>query len=358
MAAKITHIEVLRQTLTLLEHGERSQRIMARFLKRGKIGRYAFLGAIAPDIFYYYHILSRQKNRQALAWGDRAHHQKVMELVLAWLDMIREDGPGPGRDKRVAFVLGYVCHCAVDIVTHPYIFYITGNYYAPDKAERTAAQENHLRVEYALDSYLVQTRWGMGPNEYDFMQYVDCRRPGPDGKPQLDPDVWKLWVGGLRRVFPAGFDHEYVGSHEQIEKGDIVNESYLGFLKFNNVLDTRNMAIRLTMRAVDLLTLRKVKMRNLILPPRARIDPRLPNEDHREWKYPVDPAQTSSESFMDLVHRAARASAVVMNEAWLYLEGKGKRKDFEKKYSGYNLDTGVRSSSLDMKEFAPIPEDD
>ncbi len=357
MAAKITHIEVLRQTLTLLEHGERSQRTLARFLKRNAMHRYAALGSIAPDVFYYYHILSKKKNRLALQWGNRAHHEKVMELVLAWLDMIREDGPGAARDKRVAFVMGYVCHCAVDIVTHPYIFYITGNYYAPDAAERTSAQENHLRVEYALDSYLVHSRWGMGPNEYDFTQYVDCRRPGPGGKPRLDPEVWSLWVGGLARVFPEAFAAEYVGSTDEITPGDIVNESYLGFLKFNSFLDTRSMAVRFGMRTVDFLTMRKIKLRNLILPPKTHIDPRLPNEDHHPWKYPADPTMKSRESFMELVHRAARASAVVMSEAREYLDGKNKRKEFEKKYAGYNLDTGVRSASLEMKEFAPIQED-
>ena len=357
MAAKITHIEVLKQAITLLEHGDESQKtIAARLLRRGGMARYAALGAVAPDIFYFYHILSRKKNRRALAWGNRAHHEKVIELVLAWLDMIREDGSG-ARDKRLAFVLGYVCHCAVDIVTHPYIFYITGNYYADDKAERTAAQENHLRVEFALDSYLVQQRWGMSPNRYDFTQYVDCRRPGPDGKLQLDPELWALWVGGLQRVFPEEFAAEYVGSAEKIVKGDIVNEAYLGFMKFNRVLDTRSRLVRFLMRVVDALTFRKVKLRNLILPPRAKIDSRLPNEEHRVWKYPADPEQTSSESFIDLVHRAARASAVVMTEARDYLEGRMKRKEFEKKYAGYNLDTGVRSASLEMKEFAPIHED-
>lgn len=103
-----------------------------------------------------------------------SHHNSVAELALSFLDLILQTEVGIHRDRYIAFTLGYICHCVVDIVTHPYIFYISGDFYNKDKKISSLAQYNHMRVENALDSWLLDYRWGMTPKEYDFVHHVDA----------------------------------------------------------------------------------------------------------------------------------------------------------------------------------------
>ena len=351
MAAKLTHLEVFRQSLSLMEHGDEIDHEISRMLHREDLFKYGCFGAVAPDIFYFYHLLSRTKNTVGITWGNITHHRKVFELVLAFLDRIKEDSNPVTRDKRRAFALGYISHCATDIVTHPYIFYITGDLYSTDEVRSRKAQENHLRVEYALDSYLIAERLGMSPNKYHFLKFVDIR----DKKKNLDFDIWQMWVHALSRVHESDFKEHYVGALEHIKRGDVVNEAFQGFLKFNRLLDTRSWLVRGFLRAVDNLTLHKWKARHLILPPRNKIPEKLFDPHNRVWKYPADPQQESRETFMELVHRAASFSRELIRLSTDYIDGRKKRKDFEE-LIGYNLDTGVRSESLQMHAFEPLED--
>ena len=58
---------------------------------------------------------------------------------------------------------------------------------------------------------------------------------------------------------------------------------------------------------------------------------------------------------MELVHRAANFSRELIRLCDDYIEGRKKRKDFED-LLGYNLDTGVRSESLQMHAFEPLED--
>jgi len=351
MAAKITHLEILKQSLVLLEHGSARDKETADRIQEQM--RYASVGAVAPDIFYFYHVLSRKRNPVGLHWGNLSHHSRVFDLLIAFLNQVRSLPSGERRAKCYAFVMGYISHCAVDIITHPYIFYITGDYYSIDLKQATKAQENHLRVEYSLDAYLVHQRWGMDPARYNFGQYVDIREKTGHGF-ALDYDIWKLWVESLAEVYKEEFENSYFGRTERIFPGDILNEAYLGFMRFNRVLDTRSRFVRTFLRTVDYATFHRVKARYLLLPAGNLVDPRMVNEARKEWKYPGDPKKISTDSFMDLVHRAARFATEMIADGAAYVEGTKKLKDLAQLYDGYNLDTGLRSDSLEMREFEPL----
>jgi hypothetical protein len=350
MAAKITHIEVLRQSLYLMEHGSDLQRETASEFRATPFLNRAALGSIAPDIFYFYGGLSRKKNARGQHWGYLIHHTNVFPLIEALASRVRDLPHEDAKRKRLlAFVLGYVSHCAVDIITHPYIFYITGDFYSKDRDTAARAQMNHIRVEYALDSYLVNHRWGMHPHEYNFIQYVE--NPADD---LIDLEIRTLWLQALKEVYPYEFGSSL--PEEAPGPDDPIQGSYRGFMRFNQILDTRSIAVRALLRSVDFITFQRVPARALILPPREHIAERLPNDSNRLWKYPADPSHESNESFIEIVHRSARFSVEFMTDILEYIEGKKKSSEIRKKYDGYNLDTGLRSETKEMVEFEPIEE--
>lgn len=353
MAAKITHLEIYRQALVLLEHGNEADQKTASLLEENRLFRYGCFGAVAPDIFYFYHIFS-SRQQIGMEWANRIHHSRVFELVLAFLDRVRHDENQERRKKRLAFALGYISHCAADIVTHPYIFYITGNYYSKDRGEASRAQENHLRVENILDSYLVQERWGISPHRYNFLKYVNVSERHR-GRLSLDFDLWQMWVNALSVVYPEEFRGGYPGDIHRVQRDDLIMEAFAGFIRFNRLLDTRWAAVRGVLRAVDALTFHRLKARNFLLPPRDMIDDRYPNTSGSLWKYPAAPERISRESYSQLVHRAAGQAADWIRMAREYVDGKKNRKDFQP-LIGYNLDTGLVSDSHEMFAFDPIPE--
>lgn len=355
MAGKITHLEVLTQVLKHLDHGTPDQREIANLLKNPQYQKYANVGTIAPDIFYYYHILSVFRTSKAQIWGDLHHHKKVAELVFHFLDLLQEVEEEISRSKLTAFTFGYICHCAVDVVTHPYIFYISGDYYSKDPAIAYLAQLNHLKVEFALDSYLLNYRWGMSPKVYDFNQHVDIRKKNGISTGKMDPLLWTFWQSALKLTFPEEFSEYYIGSERKIIPGDILNDSFLGFLDFHKVLDSRNGLMRGFLKFLDMITFSKIKSSVLVLPTMEKIDQRVMNEERRPWSYPAHPERVSNESFIDLVNRSAQEAVIAITKANQYILGNLKRDTALKEYSGINLDTGLRDKGvLKMTTFSPL----
>jgi hypothetical protein len=357
MAGKITHLEVLTQATKHLAHGSPEQKEISELLSHPLYKKYANFGSIAPDIFYYYHIFSPIRSTKAQFWGDIHHHRRVIELILNFLDLCMEAEEETTKNKLMAFTYGYICHCAVDIVTHPYIFYISGDYYNKDPKIASTAQMNHLRVEFALDSYLLNYRWGMSPKTYDFVQYIDIQRKGFSRERKIDPLIWMFWQTALSETFPDEFESNYLGSNRKIIPGDVLNESYLGFIDFHRVLDSRSLFMRGLLKILDTVTFNKIKTSVLVIPMAENIDQRIMNEEKRPWNYPADPRTVSRESFIELVNRASMASKDAMTLAFNYLLGNEKREKILKEYSGYNLDTGLRHQGVDkMKKFSPLKE--
>ncbi|MCE9500350.1 MAG: zinc dependent phospholipase C family protein, partial [Leptospira sp.] len=205
MAGKITHLEVLSQVCKHMDHGTNDQRKIAKILRIDQNKNYANLGTVGPDIFYFYHVMTPLLNKKSQFWGNLSHHSNVLELVMNFLDTIYETEEGLYRDRFTAFTMGYIVHCVVDVITHPYIFFISGDYYNKDPKISSEAQINHMKVECALDSYLLSLRWGMSPKEYDFPHYIDIRTRGRDGRMKMDPMLWKFWQNALKETFPSEF---------------------------------------------------------------------------------------------------------------------------------------------------------
>ncbi|MCC6275402.1 MAG: zinc dependent phospholipase C family protein [Leptospiraceae bacterium] len=355
MAGKITHLEVLSQVCKHLDHGTPEQKKIAKTLRIEENKNYANLGTVAPDIFYFYHVLTPVLNKKSQFWGDLSHHRNVAELLLNFLDIIFETEEGLYRDRFIAFTMGYLVHCIVDVVTHPYIFFISGDFYNKDPKISSQAQIAHMRVEYALDSYLLNYRWGMSPHDYDFPHHVDVRVRGRDGILKLDPMIWKFWQRGLLETFPDEFKAKYIGSENKMIPLDIINDSYIGFLRFNKVVDTKKSVTRNLLKFIDFVTFKKANSTVLMLPLQEEIDPRIMNNEGREWHYPADKSLKRNDSFITLVNNAANSAKDAVTLAWEYLNNRAKREAILKEYGGYNLDTGLKFQEItSMKEFSPL----
>jgi hypothetical protein len=99
------------------------------------------LGSIIPDTFFY------SKYSEVIDISEHIHGKDGIptnEIIFSCLD--NADSP-----KDIAFLLGFITHCALDIIIHPVIYYLTGNYYDKDTSRRSIARYSHALFETGLD---------------------------------------------------------------------------------------------------------------------------------------------------------------------------------------------------------------
>jgi hypothetical protein len=105
---------------------------------------YYYLGSIIPDTFYY----SSDNSVKAVS---ETLHGKNGNLTNTYIFKVLD---GSGSMNDIAFILGYITHCALDITVHPVIYYLTGNYYDSEPERRHHTVYLHRLIETCLDEYL------------------------------------------------------------------------------------------------------------------------------------------------------------------------------------------------------------
>jgi len=100
-----------------------------------------FLGSIIPDTFYY-------GNSPSLRRISETFHGKEGNLTNTTIIQVLEKAEDP---KDLAFILGYITHCALDITFHPVIYYLSGNYHDESPEKRAKAVYLHRHLETCLD---------------------------------------------------------------------------------------------------------------------------------------------------------------------------------------------------------------
>ncbi len=99
------------------------------------------LGSIIPDTFFY------SNYPEVIDISEHIHGKdgiQTNEIIFKCID--NSDNP-----RDIAFVLGFITHCALDIIMHPVIYYLTGNYYDKDPARMSRSRYNHSLFETGLD---------------------------------------------------------------------------------------------------------------------------------------------------------------------------------------------------------------
>lgn len=99
------------------------------------------LGSIIPDTCYYGGSASLRRISETFHGKDGNPTNTTIVQVLDHAQDL----------KDIAFICGYISHCALDITFHPVIYYLSGNYYDKSPEKRTHAVYLHRHLETCLD---------------------------------------------------------------------------------------------------------------------------------------------------------------------------------------------------------------
>jgi hypothetical protein len=167
-------------------------------------------GSIVADTFFYAVRLPFESGHSP-CWGDMIHGADGNDTsgpVHEMLKALRDSPNDTLYGEKAAFVCGFLTHIALDSTLHPYIYHVSGNYYADCPVERRESQVRHRLIEAWFDLHLLQqsslrlARCGYlrkirakGALNKELMRFLftACEKSF-----QIDPDSWRFLLRGYR----------------------------------------------------------------------------------------------------------------------------------------------------------------
>ena len=236
-----------------------------------------------PDIWFMYKPWHRREGR-----GRRMHTGKPGLFLSA---LLRQAEASASRAELFSYLSGFLCHYALDSITHPYIIYVT--------AEERVFPRSHMSLEHALD----------------VMQF---RRDGfeKDKHPVTDHYYPLLRLPeNIRQDLNAVFEEVYGWKNCWADLNRSCRRYRLCYRALENPRGLTARLARLTKRDV-LCSLAYSESQFHSLDPE--------NTEHRVWKHPFDPDQVFSASFPELREKARQLAVQLITAAYrLLLHGEG-----------------------------------
>lgn len=182
-------------------------------------------GSIAVDTFFYAVRLPFE-SVDASSWGDMIHGADGNDTsgpVYEMLKALRDSPNDPLYGEKAAFICGFLSHIALDTILHPYVYHVSGNYYADSPDERRESQVRHRLIEAWFDLYLLQqSSQSLSRSRYllnirgkkalnrELLRFLftACEKSF-----QIDPDSWQLLLRGYRvqMILNAAFRRAALG---------------------------------------------------------------------------------------------------------------------------------------------------
>jgi len=109
----------------------------------------AFLGAQSSDPMYY--ATFHKEATQYRFYADRMHDTDTQKLLIHLVNYVKEH---PTR-STYSFLLGFICHYALDVHIHPYVYHKVGIYHEDDPTTHSY-RGLHLKFERSMDAVLIR----------------------------------------------------------------------------------------------------------------------------------------------------------------------------------------------------------
>jgi len=328
MPAHFTHLlfaeEALRAAL-----GERAQSILDA---HGNIFRF---GAQGPDFFYHNQRTMPTGLRYGVALHKRGFGSFVEQLAREALRL----AAGPGSELS-AYILGFATHGPLDRSTHPYIGYFSG-WVDPRDAGTKRYFHSHPFLERIIDVLVLQTRFGMSLDDFDFLSQVRC------GK-MLPYPVVKALVKGLNNIYPS---YNYK-SRDRLRVQNAYRDSMF-FYKLTNHLNPDLVRLAYRKDRKDGFAQRRLA---LVHPRNIPQGHDFLNLSHAEWCHPCDSAAVSTASFIDLYEEALKSCVAILSSVYGVLSGQVPPDGLAQVVGDQNIDTGRESCIPEHANPFPLAE--
>lgn len=288
-----------------------------------------YIGSNGPDFLFFYHMkpLEAMKDHTLNHIGSELHSGHVNAFYESAIHTIQKEQDTFVKESELAYLMGHLCHWALDMTTHPYIFYRTGDC----KGDSAGL---HHRFESMMDAMMLKRYHNLDIEDYrcaEICQFDEemlkaiARIYVPAVKSALDQDI-KVYQ--LREALSSWGDIQgmlYDPSHKKVKVVKTIEK-----LINKPWLISGNIVPKWIDEAFDVLNLEK-----------------------QIWVHPCDDACTSDASFIELFEQAIDVALQVMDKVYGCIEFDADVAHVRKLLGDRAYDTG-REEGVKMKHFDVI----
>jgi len=274
----LTHVAFAREMQDLMDSRQRE-------LTRSRQRLYE-LGAQGPDIFFYYGHRPGRKHKKLAGLGGMLHNRETDRFLLEGFRQARQL-PLEKQEDLEAYMLGFVCHYALDTRCHPYIYAFSG--YRFNYPERMVEYtRRHVVFEGILDVLVYRERTGREASRVRSWELF------PEELPQVVDDFYKDVLHNLYR------DQRY-------EPGDAAKALKDLRLVLRLLYDPQGWKQKV-LRGIRRMTGKNIFMGKEFYPLQVDVSTDYMNMLHRTWCHPLRPEDCRQDSFPDCWNQARQGA--------------------------------------------------
>lgn len=133
-------------------HSKLSERVIKE-LKHPVNQNIVFIGAQGPDPMYYN--VSKKEGKESRYYADRMHDTNTRLLFHHMVTYVKSHL----NEATYSFLVGFICHYALDVSIHPYVYHNVGVYKKEDPSTHQY-RGLHLKFERSIDAAMIQKDTG------------------------------------------------------------------------------------------------------------------------------------------------------------------------------------------------------
>jgi len=298
-----------------------------------------YLGAQGPDLFFYYKVKPWKKYDGVEKLGFIMHYTKTQFFFIESLNYIKglKYKNKDAYSELMVYIAGYICHFALDSITHPFIHYTAGIY---TKKNNSTFKYHiyHKKLESIIDVIMLMLKEDKKASSFKSFKMIE--------------NISKYY--GTLKDFYVSVVNKVYGirlSSKQVKNviGDIYN-----ILKI--LYDPWNIKSWL-FKLVENLYGRPEEITSSIHPRKINIQIDYLNQNHSIWTHPCDKDIRSGLSFLDLYGSALKEAERIIDISYNYINDKVPTSKIKEVIKNTSYSTGLEcGTSKELKYFNSIFE--
>ena len=309
MPATVTHAYFAKDVIDILPES----------IKNGLDIKRSMMFSQGTDSLMFYNLFSILPGKKIRRFYEYFHDNKSQEFFVNLLDYVKDSKI---IDSDVfSFIVGFICHYALDSTIHPYIIYKTGifkkNYPSTYKYNNA-----HHFMETFIDNDMISRRTNYNPYKFRISKFCfDTSKFSLSLKDTIDNTFYETFdVDNMSRIYRKSL--KQMKNYLMIFRRDPY-----GIKKFFYML-------------IDTFTPKKWYRFEAISYHYPLVDRHnYLNSDNSIWRNPTTYDMTSNESFVDLYLKAIKLAKVLICASFDYLDGKDI--DLKKIFNNSSYITGL-----------------
>jgi len=285
------------------------------------------LGTQGPDILFYYRAWPWANNLGIDKIGNSMHDKNVSVHFSNMIKFIISQD-NRKRNLLAAYLYGYACHYALDLHTHPYIFFRSG-FNRPGEAPTSKYTCCHRTFETALDVLMLERELAKKPVDLNLKKLLSINEKGV-------------------RIIGEMYQFSLQNAGSVVVNPQQIAQAIRDMVSVQTVLRDRFGVKKRFLSWVEKSLGRYPLMSSMIYPPTVTDGLDYLNLEHKPWSLPWDQSVQYTSTFPGMFARAAQEGKELCQTLFHCLSGTTDPQELLVRIGNRSFSTGI-DCNLDVE---------